>query len=197
MITTCLPVERRADVRVAAGRARRGSPPSSPTACGRRTRGRARRCRSRRAPSRCCRESKTARKPRWASTSAGMPSRPTSGRAAPAPAPVLTRTGECAEGAGRARHQRQRSTRAVRRTAACGACAGGVAEGVDHVDRRCGSGLTRWKASPSRSGEVGEVVHRLGDVVDRHDVGVAEVDADQRQPGRQGVAQIRLISGKK
>jgi len=33
-----------------------------------------------------------------------------------------------------------------------------------------------------------EVVHRLGDVVDRHHVGVAEVDADQRQPGRQAVA---------
>ena len=53
----------------------------------------------------------------------------------------------------------------------------------------CGSGLTRWKASPVAVGQVGEVVHRLGDVVDRHHVGVAEVDADQRQPRRQPVAQ--------
>ena len=52
----------------------------------------------------------------------------------------------------------------------------------------CGSGLTRWKAWPSRSGLVGDVVHRLGDVVDRHHVGVAEVDADQGHPARQGVA---------
>ncbi len=37
-------------------------------------------------------------------------------------------------------------------------------------------------------GQVREVVHRLGDVVHRHHVGVAEVDAGHRQPGRQVVA---------
>jgi hypothetical protein len=37
-------------------------------------------------------------------------------------------------------------------------------------------------------GQVGQVVHRLGDVVHRHHVRVAEVDADQRQPRRQAVA---------
>ena len=36
---------------------------------------------------------------------------------------------------------------------------------------------------------MGDVVHRLRDVVDRHHVGVAEVDADERQPGGQPVAQ--------
>ena len=53
-----------------------------------------------------------------------------------------------------------------------------------------GSGLTRWKAWPSRPGLVGDVVHRLGDVVDRHHVGVAEVDADQGHPAGQVVAHL-------
>ena len=37
--------------------------------------------------------------------------------------------------------------------------------------------------------EVGQLVERGGDVVDRHHVGVAEVDADERQPRGQAVAQ--------
>ena len=53
----------------------------------------------------------------------------------------------------------------------------------------CGSGLTRWNACAVEVGPVRDVVHRLGDVVDRHHVGVAEVDAHQRQPARDGVAQ--------
>ena len=66
---------------------------------------------------------------------------------------------------------------------------GGGAERVEHVDRGLRLGVDEVEGLAVAVGQVREVVHRLGDVVDRDDVGVAEVDPDQRQPGRQGVAQ--------
>ena len=57
------------------------------------------------------------------------------------------------------------------------------------VDGRLRLGVDQVERLAVEAGGVGEVVHRLGDVVDGHDVGVAEVDADQRQPRRQAVAQ--------
>ena len=62
-------------------------------------------------------------------------------------------------------------------------------EGVDHVDGAERLGVDQVEGLAVEPGLVGDVVHRLGDVVDRHDVGVAEVDADQRHPAGQGVAQ--------
>ena len=66
--------------------------------------------------------------------------------------------------------------------------AGGLAERVDHVDDRLRVGVDQVERLAVAVGQVGEVVHRLGDVVDRDHVGVAEVDADQRQPAGQVVA---------
>ena len=66
--------------------------------------------------------------------------------------------------------------------------AGGLAERVDHVDDRLRVGVDQVERLAVAVGQVAEVVHRLRDVVDRHHVGVAEVDADQRQPARQVVA---------
>ena len=42
---------------------------------------------------------------------------------------------------------------------------------------------------PVAVGQVGDVVHRGGDVVDGHHVGVAQVDPGQREPRREPVAQ--------
>ena len=72
-------------------------------------------------------------------------------------------------------------------TANCGAFAA-AAKVLISPTVLCGSGLTRWKAWPSRSGLVGDVGHRLRDVVHRHHVGVAEVDPDQGHPAGDGVA---------
>ena len=66
---------------------------------------------------------------------------------------------------------------------------GGLAERVDQVDDRLRLRVDQVERLAVAVGEVREVVHRLGDVVDRHHVGVAEVDADQRHPRRQRVAQ--------
>ena len=68
-------------------------------------------------------------------------------------------------------------------------CPGGLAEQVDHLDGRLRLGVDQVEGLAVVAGQVGEVVHRLGDVVDGHDVGLAQVDADQRQPRRQPVAQ--------
>ena len=67
-------------------------------------------------------------------------------------------------------------------------CLGRGGEGVDQLDGVLRLGVDQVEGLAVVVGQVGEVVHRLGDVVDRDDVGVAEVDADQREPGRQGVA---------
>ena len=135
------------------------------------------------------RESKTAVNDVCDSTSAGMPSRPTvwsSTACAGADlrsTPFISVEGRSARGsspsgtggtAGRSGRERRR--------------AGGRAERVDHVDDRLRVGVDQVERLAVAVGQVGQVVHRLGDVVDRHHVGVAEVDADQRQPAGQVVA---------
>ena len=133
------------------------------------------------------RESKTGVNDVCASTSAGMPSRP------------MVRSSTACAGADLMHAVDQRQRAAARGGAARAAPVVRRSTGVANVGAPaalqnalimsttgCGSGLTRWNASPSRSGRCAEVVHRLGDVVDRHHVGVAEVDADQRQPARAG-----------
>ncbi len=67
--------------------------------------------------------------------------------------------------------------------------AGRRAERVDHLDRGLRLGVDQVERLAVAVGQVREVVHRLGDVVDRHHVGVAQVDAHQRQPGREVVAE--------
>ena len=122
-----------------------------------------------------------------ASTSAGMPSRPMVWSSSSCTGPVRTRLRGQAQRAERRRGRRPSSAagdaavergRELRRP-------GGGAEGVDHLDDRLRLGVDQVERLAVEAGQVGEVVHRLGDVVDRHHVGVAEVDADQRQPGRQ------------
>ncbi len=66
---------------------------------------------------------------------------------------------------------------------------GGRGEGVDQVDGADRVGVDQVEGLAVEAGLVGDVVHRLGDVVDRDHVGVAEVDADQRHPVGQVVAQ--------
>ena len=138
------------------------------------------------------RESNSAVKLVCASTSAGMPSRPTvwssSGlhrsrldhavgdRQRPEPSRAAARAGRTAvtPPVDRGRELRRPGRRA---------------EQVDHVDDRLRLRVDEVERLAVAVGQVREVVHRLGDVVDRHHVGVAEVDADQRQPGGQPVAQ--------
>jgi hypothetical protein len=62
-------------------------------------------------------------------------------------------------------------------------------ERVDQLHGVLRLGVGEVERLPVAAGQVREVVHRLGHVVDRHHVGVAEVDADQRDPRRHGVAQ--------
>ena len=65
--------------------------------------------------------------------------------------------------------------------------------------RRTGpsSRSARWNAWPSRPSLVGDVVHRGGDVVDRHEVRRAELGADQREPLRAARCARRWIALKK
>ncbi len=137
------------------------------------------------------RESKVAANRVWASTSGGMPE----------PADGLAQ-----DQLGRRRlHQRRReldrSQRARDQPERTGVGVGAVerrrerrgpgrrAEQVDQVDDRLRLGVDQVERLPVAVGQVREVVHRLGDVVDRHHVGVAEVHPDQRQPRGQPVAE--------
>ncbi len=53
-----------------------------------------------------------------------------------------------------------------------------------------GLGSVRLEGLPVESRLVGDVVDRVGDVVDRDDVDLAALDADRRQPGRQHPARL-------
>ena len=64
----------------------------------------------------------------------------------------------------------------------------GRGEGVDQPHGAERLGVDKVEGLAVEVGLVGDVVHRLGDVVDRHDVGVAEVHPDQRHPAGEGVA---------
>ena len=68
-------------------------------------------------------------------------------------------------------------------------CLGGLGEGVDELDGRLRLGVHQVEGLAVEAGLVRDVVHRLGDVVDGYDVGVAHVDAQDRHPLRQVVAQ--------
>ena len=192
VITTYLPVERLARCGVAAGGLVEVVLPVAPQRAGVGLEVGHARCPSRPAPSRCA----GSRTPAGTTCAPAPPPARRAGRRsgrarACAGAGAGPATSTSASGRSGAREQRPSSPPVVRRStgvANCGAPA--AAQKVLIISTTgCGSGLTRWNASPSRSGQVGEVVHRGGDVVDRHHVGVAEVDADQRQPGGQAVAQ--------
>ena len=64
----------------------------------------------------------------------------------------------------------------------------GLGEGVDHLARRGRVRVGEVEGAPSRSVEVGDVVHRLDDEVDRDDVDLAALDARHRHPLRDRVA---------
>ena len=180
VITTYLPVSASRIRGVAAGRPGRGSPPSSPTACGRRTPGRARAMPEPASAFSVRRESKTAvkltcaehlgrarRAGRWSGRAAAC-----AGAARTSPLRIVE--GRSARGT---RRERQRAgDAAVDRRREPGR-AGGRAERVDHLDDRLRLGVDQVEGLAVAVGQVGEVVHRRGDVVDRDDVGVAEVDA--------------------
>ena len=87
------------------------------------------------------------------------------------------RAGEQSEGRGGLPVHRRRERRR----------AGGRAERVDHVDDRLRVGVDQVERLAVAVGQVAQVVHRLRDVVDRHHVGVAEVDDGHGQPARQVV----------
>ena len=70
------------------------------------------------------------------------------------------------------------------RSAICGACAA-RAKALSTSPERWPLGLVEVEGLAVEVGLVGDVVHRLGDVVDRDDVRVAELGADERHPLRQ------------
>ena len=134
------------------------------------------------------RESKTAEKLTWPSTSPGTPRRPivwssSDCTGAARTSPVRSVEGRSARGTS---ENGGRAGDAVQRRREPGR-AGGRAERVQHLHDRLRLGVDQVEGLAVAVGQVGQVVHRRGDVVDRDDVGVAEVDADQRQPGRQVV----------
>ena len=67
---------------------------------------------------------------------------------------------------------------------------GGLGELVQHLARALGAGVGQVEGLAVEVGLVGDVVHRLRDPVDRHDVGVAHLRADEREPLRQPVARL-------
>ena len=62
---------------------------------------------------------------------------------------------------------------------------GGAGEEVDHLAGGLRVGVGEAEGLPVEAGLVGDVVDRVGDVVDRDDVDLAAFDAERRQPGRQ------------
>ena len=66
---------------------------------------------------------------------------------------------------------------------------GGLGEEVEHVDGALRLGVDQVEGLAVAVRQVGQVVHRLGHEVDRDHVGVAEVDAHQRRPRGERVAQ--------
>jgi hypothetical protein len=78
------------------------------------------------------------------------------------------------------------SSRESIRIVSCGACAAD-ANAFRTSPERWRLGFAEVKCLPVEVGQVGDVVHRGGDVVDRDDVGVAELRPDQRKPAGQVV----------
>ena len=70
------------------------------------------------------------------------------------------------------------------RIAICGAWPA-RGEGVHHVAGPLRLRVDEVEGVAVEAGLVGDVVHRRGDVVDRDDVRLADLDADQREPLRQ------------
>ena len=75
------------------------------------------------------------------------------------------------------------------RMAMCGACAA-LAKVLRTSPERCDLGAMRWKAWPSRPGWWAMWSIARGHVVDRDDVRVAELEADEREPLGQRVARL-------
>ena len=75
------------------------------------------------------------------------------------------------------------------RIARCGAWAA-LAKVLSTSPERCDLGAHEVEGLAVEAGLVGDVVHRGGDVVDRHDVRVAELGADEREPLGQRVARL-------
>ena len=67
---------------------------------------------------------------------------------------------------------------------------GGLGEGVEDVARALRLGGHEVEGLAVEAGLVGDVVHRGGHVVDRDDVRVAELEADEREPLGQRVARL-------
>ena len=66
----------------------------------------------------------------------------------------------------------------------------GLGEGVDDVAGPPHLRVDEVEGAAVEVGLVGDVVHRRGDVVDGHDVRLADLDADQREPLGQRVADL-------
>ena len=75
------------------------------------------------------------------------------------------------------------------RMAMCGAWAA-LAKVLSTSPERCDLERHEVEGLAVEPGLVGDVVHRGGHVVDRHDVRVAELEADEREPLRQRVARL-------
>ena len=143
---------------------------------------------ARRAPSRSSARRRSRGRRRGPSTAGGMPSRPmvcsssavTGAVRRAAPSRVVGRRalGEQVGGhpAGDAAVDRHGELRGLR----------GRGERVDQPDRALRLGVDEVERLAVEAGLVGDVVHRLGDVVDRHHVGVAEVDRRPAASSRAG-----------
>ena len=66
----------------------------------------------------------------------------------------------------------------------------GLGEGVDDVARARHLRVDEVEGLAVEVGQVRDVVHRRRDVVDGHDVRLADLDADEREPLRQRVARL-------
>ncbi len=112
-------------------------------------------------------------------TSSGMPKSPKSARrASRRPGAPVSRVSRPRPGAARRRSML---------TAECGACAA-LANSFIDVAHALRARVCQMECLPIQPRLMRDVVERVGDEVDGHDVGVAEVEPHQRQPLRQPAA---------
>ena len=67
---------------------------------------------------------------------------------------------------------------------------GGARQRVQHVTDPQGIGVRQVEGAPVEAIEMGEMIHRGDDEVDRHDVDPPPFEADHREPRRHGVADL-------
>ena len=121
-------------------------------------------------------------KPTWPRTSSGIPRSARIERRTPLSAGSCSSSEPTPLGSASVR-------RLSMRIAICGAWAA-LAKVLSTSPERCDLGAHEVEGLAVEPGLVGDVVHRGGHVVDRHDVRVAQLEADEREPLGQRVARL-------